>query len=207
MKVFISFTTIILLIVSSDNSSAQVSKTFSDGFAIEVGLGYNQIHRHLVNPNGPMPLFPGSMKKDIYYEAIKLTPSIRFSYEIQINNSVYISPFLEYSFIEGKSDDGFESPLSVHSINLGLLPSYNYKNFQFTGGIKYNSFIKRKDKNMIDWFAPYTFDYGFRLSYKISDIIISAEGWYNISTLSSPEYENLYEWNYCRYNFLIGYRF
>jgi len=197
--IFIFFSTVL--------SYAQQNNFPTKEFSIEVGLGYNQIHRHVINPDGPQPLILGSTKRDLYYEAFKLTPSIRFSYEIQINNTVYVSPFLEYSFMEGKSDDGFESPFSVHTLNLGLLPSYNYNNLQFAGGIRYNYFMEWTDKYAEDDFASYSFDYGFRLSYKISDIIISAEGWHNISTLSSPEYENLYEWNYCRYNFLIGYRF
>jgi hypothetical protein len=197
--IFIFFSTVLFY--------AQQNNFPTKEFSIEVGLGYNQIHRHLINPDGPLPLGATSIKGDFYFEALHLTPSIRFSYEIQINDNVYVSPFLEYSFIEGKSFDGFESPFSVHTLNLGLLPSYNYKNFQFAGGIRYNYFMEFTDKYADDDFASYSFDYGLRLSYKINDIIISTEGWYNISTLSSTEFEDLYKWNYCRYIFLVGYYF
>jgi len=186
---------------------AQQNNYSTKEFSLEVGLGYNQIHRQIINPNGSMPLSAGSINKDIYFEAFKITPSLRFSYQIQINNTFYVSPFLEYSFIEGKSDDGFESPFSVYTLNLGLLPSYNYKNFQFAGGIRYNYFMEWTENYANDVFASYSFDYGFRLSYKISDFVLSAEGWYNLSTLSSPEFEDFYEWNYCRYNILVGYCF
>ena len=201
------YSLLIFAFLMSNLIFAQQSSFLPKGFGIEIGLGYNQLHRHLPNPEGPFPLGSNGVKSDLYYEAFQLTPSVRFSYEIPIHINVNFTPFIEYSFIEAKSSDGYESNFSVHTLNLGFLPSYTYNHIQLAGGVRYNYFLKWHNKYAADDFVSYSIDAGFRLGYQINNILFSAEGWYNISTLSSPELRDIFEWNYSRYILLVGYRF
>ena len=228
MKRFIYIILFILCYGIFSTNYAQLLKIFSEGKgSIEIGLGYNKFFGF--EPNE----IYGREKTSFSLNAFYLTPTIRLNYQMEPLKYLTLRPFIGYDVFGGleKSESSNEfveanelvGPL-FYSIEIGIVTSYKFFDFQIGGGIKYNNHLKISHKvldefNLTDtWFAKESVDLGLRLSYAIEDFTIASEFWFSITDLASFQntefddymnYDNneYYDFNKNRFVLLIGYQF
>jgi hypothetical protein len=205
---------------------AQIIKTLTEGEVnIEIGIGYNKFYGY--EDFGPYAVPNGeSFSNNDFY----LTPTFRLSYEIEPLEWITLRPFLGYDVFGGLTKSKFANDLvganefvgpSFYSLEIGFLTNYKFYRFQIGAGIKYNNHLKISHKvldefNLTDSrFAKESFDFGFRLSYRILDFTVSFESWFSFTNLAKinadpfnlSEYGLKNDFKKNRFTLLIGYQF
>ncbi|NPE30390.1 hypothetical protein HNV12_21030 [Methanococcoides sp. SA1] len=195
--------TFFVIIFLSMNSMFAQNSRFYNNIGIEVGVGHNQLNWSKYNN---IKTCGGlNINRNSFY----MTPTIRSYYRINICKPLYIQPFVGYHKFGGKSSD---DKYTFNAFEFGMLLQNRLSSISYGLGFKINKIFNvnyrssRYEEDRPDWFKNCSKNIGFRVSYLINKISISAESWFGLEDLSIGPVEGtkIYE-NHFR--LLLGYSF
>jgi hypothetical protein len=173
-------------------SSANAQK-FLHGLTIEAGGGYSQLFWRVDSLNGDR-------------KAFSLSPNVRMGFNINLGGNINIYPFTGYNRFGGKSDvesNGYYDYFWFNVWETGLFGLYQYRNFRFGPGLKYNRHLKVYAKyygtyiqsadsvhewTTNDWsseFPEYSYDLGLRVGWRYKHCTMALDSWFGLSNLGN----------------------
>jgi hypothetical protein len=167
------------------------TKRFPQGFAFELGAGYDQLYwKH-----------PGGSNNRL---AFSISPTIRALYGVHLKNNIYLIPFIGYDRLGGKSstkDNGYIDEYWWNCVNFGSIISTKPKDYEIGIGIKTNVIIRSIGRYYggFDWpadserswsknnwtseFAKISFDCGIRFGCGKKHLYSAIEAWLGFGNL------------------------
>lgn len=188
---------------------AQSSDSNSKGLFFDVGGGYNQLFWES-NINGDRISFDRT--------AFSFFPNFRVGYYLNMTNKIHFQPFIGHNVLGGSSglrDVVVEEQeyvlrkdrYRIRSISAGFMGMYSFSKLRIGIGTKLNyqlhihqKFYTENHPTLEDgwhasgtfvspYFKRWSYDYGFRVDYPLSDkIIIGSEAWFGQVDLQKNEF-------------------
>ncbi len=205
----------IITIFFAINTYSQDLK-YRKGIGMEVGFGHNECYMEEKSSN-----YPGTDNRDALY----ITPTFRLTYQFGLLKRIPIFTFSGLTINGGKSKEesnGYQSKISILSLEIGVIPLYYIKDFSFGIGIKYNriglayadnygSLLGAKDDERswesVSWLGNMNencWDWGIRSSYQYKKISLTIESWRSINNFAEESIKDNVTYRQKNIRMLVG---
>lgn len=201
MRKLLIYAVVLIMLVSYMVSipTPVVAERFPYGLTLEAGSGYSQLLWQVDSLNGDRTAF-------------SLSPAIRLGYRFGVGGNFSIYPFTGYSRFGGKSkveSNGYYDYYWFNIWETGLIGSYQYRDFSFGPGLKYNRHLKvygkyygtllqpagtTREWTTEDWllcFKKQSFDLGLRTGWGYRHFVVAGEAWFGLTQLEEGIMEEI----------------